>query len=273
MAALLIDAEKCKKCGMCVAECPIGIIQFMAEDSPPSWLDGAEALCINCGHCVAICPNAALELSAMSREKCLPIAKDLVSTPEQLEQFLKSRRSIRAYKENPVEHEKLAKLIDIARYAPSGHNLQPVQWLVIQKREDVKHLAQLTVDWLKGLVQKEPAIAEMLQAEALANYWDMGIDVITRWAPHLIITHVPKNSAFSLDCHIAMTYLELAAHSMGLGAFWAGFVQVAAASDPAFAQVMQLPENHVCYGAMMIGYPKYKYSCIPMKKAAQILWH
>ena len=272
MASLLIDGEKCKKCGMCSAECPIGIIQFMEKESPPSWIDGAEALCINCGHCVAICPNGALGLSTMPIEKCVPITKDLISTSEQLEQFLKSRRSIRAYKENLVEHDKLAKLIDIARYAPSGHNSQPVQWLVIEKREDVKQLAQLTVDWLRGLVKKEPAIAEMIRAEALANYWDMGIDIITRWAPHLVIAHTQKDSNFSLDCHIAMTYLELAAHSMGLGACWAGFVQISAVRDPSLAQALQLPENHLCYGAMMIGYPKYKFSRIPMKSAPPITW-
>ena len=272
MASLLIDGERCNKCGMCVAECPVGIIWIAEKESPPSWIDGAETLCINCGHCVAICPTSALGLSTMPVEKCVPITKDLATTPEQLEQFLKSRRSIRAYKEKPVEHEKLAKLIDIARYAPSGHNLQPEHWLVIEKREDVKQLAQMTVDWLRGLAGKDPAIAEMIQSEALVAYWDMGIDVITRWAPHLVMAHAQNGSHFSRDCHIAMTHLELAAHSMGIGACWAGFVQAGVTSDPALAQALQLPENHTCYGAMVIGYPKYKFSHIPMRNDPQITW-
>lgn len=272
MAELLVDAEKCNKCGMCVAECPICIIQMVEKETVPSWTDEAETLCINCGHCVAVCPTDAMGLSTMSGEECDPILKDLKATPEQLEQFLKSRRSIRAYKEMPVEHEKLAKLIDIARYAPSGHNLQPVQWLVIEKREDVKQLAQMTIDWLRSVIEKNRTFSEALQAEGLVLGWDFGIDVVTRGAPHLVIAHAQKDSVPLGDCLIALTYLELAAHSMGIGACWAGFIQVGAVYDPAIAQVLQLPENHISFGAMMIGYPKYKFSRIPMRNEAQIIW-
>lgn len=272
MASLLVDGEKCNKCGMCAAECPICIIQMVEKETLPSWVHEAEALCINCGHCVAVCPTEALGLSTMPIEKCAPITKKLKTSPEQLEQFLKSRRSIRAYKKKPVEHDKLAKLIDIARYAPSGHNAQPVQWLVIEKRKDVKQLAQMTIDWLRGLVEKDPTFAGMVQAAALVNGWDSGIDVVTRGAPHLIIAHTQKDSVPLGDCHIALTYLELAAHSMGIGACWAGFIQAAAIYDLALAQALQLPEGHLSFGAMMIGYPKYKFSHIPMRNDAQVIW-
>ena len=272
MASLLIDGEKCNKCGMCVAECAMAIIRNVEKESPPSWVDWAEAICINCGHCVAICPTGALELSTMPTDLCVPITKDLKSTPEQLEQFLKSRRAIHAYKEKPVEHEKLVKLLDIARYAPSNHNSQPVQWLVIEKREGVKQMGQMTIDWLRGLVEKDPTLAEMLQAEAIAAYWDDGIDVVTHWAPHLVIVHAQKESAFLGDCHIAMTYLELAAHSMGIGACWSGFIQAGVTFNPALAQALQLPEDHLSFGAMTIGYPKYKFSYIPVRNDAQVIW-
>jgi len=272
MASLLIDGEKCNKCGMCAAECTYCLLQIAEKESPPSWVDGAEVLCINCGHCVAVCPSGALGLSTMPKEKCIPITKNLATTPEHLEQFLKSRRSIHAYKEKPVEHEKLVKLIDIARYAPSANNLQPVQWLVIEKRENVKQLAQMTVDWLRGLVEKDPTFAEMIRAEVFVAGWDFGIDLVTHGAPHLVLAHAQKDSVPMGDCIIALTYLELAAHSMGIGACWAGMVQVGATYDPALAQALHLPEDHLSFGAMMIGYPKYKSSRIPMRNDAQIIW-
>lgn len=272
MASLLIDEEKCDKCGMCAAECTYWLLQIVEKESTPSWVDGAEALCINCGHCVAVCPSGALGLSTMPMEKCVPITKNLKTTPEQLEQFLKSRRSIHAYKEKPVEHEKLAKLIDIARYAPSANNLQPVQWLVIEKRGNVKQLAQMAIDWLRGLVEKDPTFADLIQAEVFVAGWDLGIDVITRGAPHLILAHAQKDSVPMGDCNIALTYLELAAHSMGIGACWAGMIPVGAIFDPALAQALQLPEDHLSFGAMMIGYPKYKTLRIPMRNDAQVIW-
>lgn len=272
MASLLVDEEKCNQCGMCVAECAYWLIQMDESESLPSWVDGAESLCISCGHCVAVCPSGALELNTMAVEECVPFVKHLKPTPEQLEQFMKSRRSIHAYKEKTVEHEKLEQLIDIARYAPSANNYQPVQWLVIEKREDVKQLAQIAIDWLREVVANDPTFAEMMRAKEFIAGWDSGIDVITRGAPHLIIAHAQKDSVPMGDCLIAMTYLELAAYSIGIGACWAGFIQVGSTFDPSLAQALRLPEDHLCFGAMIVGYPKYEISRIPKRNDAQIIW-
>jgi len=208
----------------------------------------------------------------MPVEKCDSIAKDLLATPEQLEQFLKSRRSIRSYKQKPVEHEKLAKLIDIARYAPSGHNSQPVHWLVVENRKEVEHLAQMTIDSLRVLPDMNRELAKQIHTEALVAAWDLGIDAITRDAPHLMMAHGRKEAAPMGDGFIALTYLELAAHSMDIGACWAGYVQFGIIVNPALAQSLQLPEGHISFGTMMIGYPKYKYSRIPMRNDPQVAW-
>ena len=208
MSSLSVDAEKCNKCGMCIEECPGDLIKIIGEDALPSWVRGAEIACLNCGHCVALCPTGALQLSSIPLLKCPPVAEELQATPEQLEQFLKSRRSIRAYKEESVDREKLVKLIDIARYAPSGHNGQPVQWLIIEKRDKVRELAQVTIDWLRELIQKEPEIAKSLQAKALVKRWDSRQDAITRGAPHLIFAHARKELGYLNDFNIALTYLR-----------------------------------------------------------------
>lgn len=130
----------------------------------------------------------------------------------------------------------------------------------------------MTIDWLRELVQKNPELARMLQAKTLVRRWDSGRDVITRGAPHLIFAYAQKELNPVGDCHIALTYLELAAYSMGLGACWAGFVQGAAIYYQALAQVLQLPEGHTSFGAMMIGYPKYTYACIPLRNDAEVIW-
>ena len=74
------------------------------------------------------------------------------------------------------------------------------------------------------------------------------------------------------DCHIALTYLELAAYSMGIGACWAGFIQAAATYAQSLFRYLQLPEGHASFGAMMIGYPKYKFTRIPMRNDARVIW-
>jgi nitroreductase len=46
----------------------------------------------------------------------------LLPEPEYVEHYMRVRRSIRAYKDEAVERDVLAKLIDIARFAPTGSN-------------------------------------------------------------------------------------------------------------------------------------------------------
>lgn len=270
--ALLIEGEKCNKCGICTEECPANLIKIVDEESLPFWVRGAEAACLNCGHCVAVCPSAALELNSMPLAACVSVQKELHPTHEQIEQFLKSRRVIRAYREEPVEHEKIVKMLDIARYSPSGHNDQPVQWLVIENKEKVRQLAQMTIDWLGGLPQREPELAKRFAVKAVTRAWEKGIDKITRGAPQLVIAHMEKDSIRNSDCYIALTYLELAAYSMGIGTCWAGYIHAAAANSEIFARAMELPEGNAMFGGMMIGYPKHKFPRIPARNVARVIW-
>src|SRR4030067_1613557 len=98
MSGFTVDAEKCNLCGLCVADCPGGIIVTRRPQAVPSWTRGSAEWCINCGHCVAVCPTGAVSLDGMKPEECVPVRRELIPSPEQVEQFLKSRRSIRVFK-------------------------------------------------------------------------------------------------------------------------------------------------------------------------------
>jgi len=87
--------------------------------------------CNQDGICAAVCPSASLSHADIPPESCTPIEKKLGITTEQGVQFVRNRRSIRRYKDKPVDRADLEQLIDIARYAPSGHNSRPVEWLVL----------------------------------------------------------------------------------------------------------------------------------------------
>jgi nitroreductase/Pyruvate/2-oxoacid:ferredoxin oxidoreductase delta subunit len=273
MSKFMADDAKCNRCGMCVLECPACIIEMRDIEALPSWIEIGEELCINCGHCVAVCAPGAISLGTMKPEDCAPIIGGLLPSAEQVEHILKSRRSIRAYQEKPVPREMLAKLIDIARYAPSGTNSQPVQWLVIDDPKEVNRLARLVIDSMRAAIQAAPDIAATLHFDLMVAAWDAGIDVILRGAPHVIIAHAYKDMPLAdQDCHIALTYLELAAYASGLGACWAGWLQMVMTSYPLMIEALQLPEGHVGLGAMMIGYPKHRFSRIPLRKEPPIIW-
>jgi nitroreductase/NAD-dependent dihydropyrimidine dehydrogenase PreA subunit len=270
---LLIDEEKCKKDGFCAAVCPVSIIEDNGREAIPTPVKGFDELCIRCGHCVAICPHAALTLGSMRPEDCPPIRKEFILGAEQAEHFLRYRRSTRNYRDEVVNRATLAKLIDMARFAPSGHNLQPVHWLVFESRADLVNLAALVIDWMRFMMGNHVQIAAAMHFDRVVAAWELGQDRVLRGAPHLIVAHGPLELAATQPaCIIALTYLELAATSLGLGTCWAGYFNAAAMSYVPLKKMLGLPEGHAGFGAMMVGYPKHRYHRLPLRNDPPITW-
>ena len=272
MSLLRVDPNKCKKDGTCAAVCPMGIIDWTKGQNPqPS--PEAEELCIVCGHCVAVCPHGALSHRDMLAETCVPIQKELAISQEQAAQFLSARRSIRVYKDEPVPRETIQELIRVASYAPSGHNLQPCEWIVRDDPVELTRLSGMVVDWLRELIQAKHQLVEMLHLDRVVARWEAGADTILRGAPVLVQVHAHKDERTAPQgCTIAMAHLELAATAHGLGACWAGFFNLAPQFYPPIAQALNLPEGHQVFGSMMLGKPKFNYSRVPLRKEPRITW-
>ena len=273
MSLFTINSRLCKRDGVCVEECPPRIIEIRKKGDFPSPVENAEEICIRCGHCVAVCPHGALSLKMMKPEDCSPIRRDILPGFESVAEFLKSRRSVRAYQENQVNRETLLRLMDVARYAPSGSNSQPVRWLLIEDENEVRRLAALVVDWMRRMVSENPEISVPGRFDRIIRAWDAGQDRIFRSAPHVVVAFGLKSvPAAQPACIIALTYLELAAYAMGLGPCWAGYFMRASQSFSPLIQRLDLPEGHQVFGAMMIGYAKHHYHRIPLREEPRILW-
>jgi nitroreductase/NAD-dependent dihydropyrimidine dehydrogenase PreA subunit len=262
MSLIQIDTEKCKRDGICAAVCPAGLIKLEGEAFPEETAD-AEERCISCGHCVAACPEGALSNTWITG--CLPIIQDIKGNAEALTQFLKMRRSIREFKPVPVPREALARAIDTARWAPSAINLQPVRWLVVVKPEKTRGLVGLIAEWIR--------VSQVSYLERFVHAWEQGRDLILRNAPHVIVAHASPDNIWSpIDSAIAVTYLELAAQADGLGTCWSGILVRAAGYDKRITEYLGLPSDNKVFGAVMIGYPKFRYHRIPEKNPTEIVW-
>jgi len=273
MSLFVVDENKCKRDGICAAECPTKIIALKDDDPVPRPARGAEDICINCGHCVAVCPRGALSLEKMPVESCPPVKEEWRLGPEQAEHFLRSRRSIRSYRKKPVDKETLTRLIEIASHAPTGHNFQPVNWLVIHDSGELERLIGIVIDWMRDTIEKQPALAKMMHLNELVAAWDLGVNVISRGAPHLIVTHAAKaDPSAQSACSNAIAYLELAAGPLGLGSCCCGFFDAAVMFWKPLREALGLPKGHVNHGSVMVGYPKYKYHRLPLRKEPRITW-
>ncbi len=273
MGFLIIDESKCKKDGICVNECPVAIISQKDKESFPELVPGGEQVCLVCGHCVAVCPHGALSLEKIPLETCQPIDKEMVINEEQAVQFLRSRRSVRFFKDKPVEKETLEHLIDIARYAPTGGNSQLVEWTVFNDKEKIHDIAGLTVDGMKYMLENDPQADVPPYFPLIIAAWDFGMDVVLRDAPALVIASAPAAAVGGMaDVSLALSYLELAAQTKGIGTCWAGIIHMGLQSWQPLIEAVGLPEGHVHQYAMMLGYAKPKYYRLPERKMPKIHW-
>ena len=273
MTTITIDEEKCTRDGLCVAECPGRLLKMATSESCPVPTSEFDDYCLNCGHCLAICPTSALSLDGLQPEDCMPMTQDLRVTPEQAEQFLTGRRSIRTFNQKTVAQPVLEKLLDIAGAAPSAKNQQPWHWIVVQDPQEVRRLAGMVIDWMRGLIESDPVMATERGFTRVVAAWNNGEERICRGAPHIIIAHGDKAWGFGAeDCALAISLLDLYATSLGLGCCWGGYFYSAVNFHRPLFEDLGLPGHHQAYGAVMVGYPKFKYQRIPPRNSPRVRW-
>jgi nitroreductase/Pyruvate/2-oxoacid:ferredoxin oxidoreductase delta subunit len=270
MAIVEISKETCTKCNACAIACA-GSLIIPRENDYPRFFPGADQFCIRCGHCVGICPTDSIVHQEMPLEKCPPIVKKNEPSFAQVAQLIKSRRSIREFQDKPVPREEIERIIDIARYAPTGGNMQEVQWLIIDDKEELTKLTAIGVEWFRSQTDGDTPWA--LQMKGILRLHEIGINIFLRNAPAVVVTYAEKNNPIAAtDCAIALSYFDLAAKAAGLGCYWNGYFYFSAQNFAPMVKAFALPEGFTPYAALCVGYPMFKYKRIPPRKPARITY-
>ncbi|MBN1365507.1 MAG: nitroreductase family protein [Syntrophaceae bacterium] len=268
-----IDYQKCDNCGLCVSECPTFAIQMDTSEERVRSAPDARNLCLACGHCVAVCLRSAFRLKWFDPDDCLKVRPEMVFSSEQAEYFIRSRRSIRTFRDKPVERSKLKKLVEIAGYAPSAKNKQPWHWLIVDSQKELRRFEGMVIDWMRILIKQEPQFAETIGAPRQVIKWENGESPILRNAPALIVVHADKSWPFSCeDCTLSLSYLDLFTSALDLGACWAGHFYYAANRYPPLTQVLEIPSQNWVYGALVVGYPRPRFFRMPLRRPPRVTW-
>ncbi len=280
MTLFSVDPDKCDLCGICLEECPFHLLEMKTKDALPTPVATGfrpfEDRCIHCGHCIAVCPAGALKLENKGASDCVPMLPELKVSPQQINQLLMGRRTHRAYKDSPVPRETLEKIIRVARYAPSPHNMQLAKWLVMSDKGEIRRIGQTVIDWMLFTKKEMPEIYQKTDADLIVSLWEKGVDSIFRGAPHLIVLYGEDTYASlrpaGYQFPIRLSYLELAAATYGLGTCWIGFLVLAVQFWPPTSEALQLPKGNLAYDAIVIGYPKNRFQRIPPRNEPLITW-
>ncbi len=262
MPSIAIDYDKCARDRLCIEACPYTLFEE-GEKGRPLLVKGAEQLCIDCGHCMAICPFGAISVGGVDPETLPTRDVALAIAPEQLEQFVRHRRSVRCFKPARVDRELLDRLVDVVRWAPTARNRQPVRWLLCDDAATIRTLGGHVADWFR-------AIDRFTQ---IADAFEAGRDGIMRDAPALAVAYAADDALRpAVDCAIAATTMELLATAHGLGVCWAGYFMAAAQNHAPLAARLAMPERHTVHAALLLGHPKHHYAKLPPRNAAQRRW-
>ena len=143
--------------------------------------------------------------------------------------LIAKRYSVRAYKSDAVEEDKLQKVLAAACLAPTAHNNQPFQFVVLHtagREEDIKRIYKR--DWLC----RAPLVIAACAVTSAA------------WS------RMDNKNYGEVDTTIAMDHLILAATNLGLGTCW-----IAAFDPQALREILGLPEGVEPVVLTPLGYP------------------
>ena len=248
---ITIDQSKCIHCGLCIKDCLMSCLEF-GENDLPRYKQGMDAQCVGCQHCMAICPRGALSFDGLD-----PAASEAVGYGDSdgLLRLIKSRRSVRFFRDEDVPPEKIAKLREMLAYTPKGGNVDCLHFTIVVTRSKMEEISKIAYE------AAEKSASPMMKF--CTEYKTRGIDIIYRGAPSMLIASIDLNKAVAgcetVDPVIALSYADLYAQSLGLGTLWDDCAVFAAKELPQVLEAYQIPKGYTLNFVLLLGVPAVRY--------------
>ena len=190
---------------------------------------------------------------------------------DELLKLAAKRRSVRAFKSDPVPDDMIDKIIEVARWAPSGANTQPWEFIVIRDKEVQKRIVDILAEdeetSSKMEATREPELRHPGPANrkpgTRPNYADAPVFIMVcgdhrtkeGMTVNAIYNHGPDGlQHFASGLASTFLYIQLAATSLGLGSRW-----VSAVNNPLpqvqIKHLLGIPKEFMVYDMTPIGYP------------------
>lgn len=177
---------------------------------------------------------------------------------EQFLELVKARRSIRSFKPNPIPIGYINKILEAARWAPSGANSQPWEFIVVKdkvlKDEFVNVITQNCLPIRHGL--KDASIFIIVCGDTRRKIFYPRTRFDIKNGKIKIIENPVLNieSIFYSSLANATLYIHLASRTLGLGSQW-----ITATTQPRIEsevkQLLKIPEYLGIYDTVALGYP------------------
>lgn len=142
---------------------------------------------------------------------------------------IKMRKSVRTFLDKPVENEKLIKILDAARLAPSAFNQQRWRFLIVRKIQTREELIKRAK--IPPFVGKAPII------------------IVACAKTDNCMMHYGQ-PCYPIDVAIALDHISLAAVEFGLGSCW-----ISSFDENKVKETLKIPQEIRIISLMLLGYP------------------
>jgi nitroreductase/NAD-dependent dihydropyrimidine dehydrogenase PreA subunit len=278
---LNIDPANCLKCGACLEECPNYVIHPVngGVNSGKAYVK-YEDQCLECGHCVAICNAGAITLNEIGLNDLEKLKKIDVNA-DQIKNLIYSRRSVRFFKDEPIDKDFLDEMIDVATHAGTASNSQSEGFIILQNKDKIQELEEdiINVIWSAGI--KYLGSDGLIKKALLKKYGEEMILALKRYhgvirnrtadgnrkgmifrnAPAVILLCGPSSNGMGgANSALAVRNIELYALTKGYGAMYCGFMVGAFEKKPKlFREKLGIDKSQSIFSALLVGKPKRYY--------------
>lgn len=202
--------------------------------------------------------------------------------------LVKKRRSIRRFKPDPIPEEHIEKIIDVARWAPSGFNMQPWEFHVIKKPELKKKIVDLIGD-IRPLTMSMEKSREKWMGKPwrMTGLTEKKLDYTT--APVYILLLGDPRTNTGLPMYIrcdedtrkmiyysslanAFIYMHLAAASLDIGSQWVSITHTGYVQSM-IKQYVGIPHELELFDMIALGYPEMTPRPKLMRNSGEMVHH
>jgi nitroreductase len=180
-----------------------------------------------------------------------------VNTYDTLLRLAKERRTIRRFKSDPVPDDCITKIVEVARWAPSGFHTQPWEFVVVTQKELKEKIVAILRQY--GPPIQNPVQTETVRTENRFDAAPVLIIVLADWRARVGLPDAVQSSDERVDNTLrislagAFLSMQLAATALGLASQWYS----AASGEKAQAAIKSLidiPDDLKIFDMLILGY-------------------
>ena len=254
-----LDRARCLKCSACVGDCFFGALANDDEGFPRM---ANPSRCMRCQHCLAICPVGAVSFAGKRPEDSVNVKNLALPKAEEVENYLRTRRSVRRYLDKDVDRAVLERILKTLGNSPTGCNARSLKFTCFPTRSSMDAFRAGFLRAVESHRDGGKLLPRWLAAPAIQMREGKG-DVFFRGAPGILVVSAdetaPSVTTPQEDVVIACSKFEMLANAHGIGTCWCGFLRLVQREVPDLLEKALGIRRTSPFYAMLFGYPAVEY--------------